>query len=82
MSQYKKLKLNNLQLGKWYIFYKTDGKTFKAKFYGLTKTVLLVKHYIADGGADDPITIRSMPRDWVDYAESEEFKIQINNFIS
>lgn len=81
MTTYRRLKLDALELGKKYKFYKTNGREFIGNFYGLTNTTIFIKNYESINSKDSPVIIRSMPRDWINYAESEEFKIKINNFI-
>jgi len=34
------------------------------------------------GRNEDKSAIRTMPKDWIAYIESEEYKIKINNFMS
>lgn len=82
MSVYRKLQLENLELGKKYTFYAQNRtRIFTANFFGLTSTTLLLKNYTSEYEQDRFSCIRSMPRGIIDYVESEEFTVKINNFI-
>ncbi len=78
--RYRKLPLEELELGKTYTFYQTNHMKFTAKFYGLTNTTLLIKNYELENEKDSSNVVRSKPREWISHAESEEFKIKINHF--
>ena len=77
---YRKLKLENLESNKFYTFYRKDGIKFKGIFDSIIGVTLLIRDYITETEIDKS-AIRSMPKDWISYAESEEFTIKVNNFL-
>jgi hypothetical protein len=77
---YRKLKLENLESNKFYTFYRKDGIKFKGIFDSIIGVTLLIRDYITETEMDKS-AIRSMPKDWISYAESEEFTIKVNNFL-
>ena len=81
-TTYRKLKLEDLVIGKSYTFYQANDTKFTATLYGLTNTTVLLKNYEFEQETDSPNVVRSKPRDWIRYAESEEFKVKINTFFS
>lgn len=78
---YRRLKLENLESNKFYSFYRKDGKKFKGIFDSIIGVTLLIRNYECENEVDES-AIRTMPKDWISYVESEEFKIKINNFLS
>ena len=61
-------------------FYRKDGIKFKGIFDSIIGVTLLIRDYITETEMDKS-AIRSMPKDWISYAESEEFTIKVNNFL-
>jgi len=78
---FRKLKLADLEVNKYYTFYKNDNTKFYAQFINLFDTTLIVKNYKNNNGYNETAT-RSIPVNWIKYVESEEFRIKINNFIN
>ena len=73
---YKKLKLKELKQNNYYKFYKKDKESFEAIFDSIIRDTLIVRNYNTEENS-----IRTMPKEWIDYIESEEHKIKVNNFI-
>ena len=82
MIIYKKLQLENLELGKKYKFYRKNKAEFNGVLYGLTPTTIILKNYQSDNITDEPTCVRIISKDLIEYAESEKFKIKINNFLN
>lgn len=78
---YRKLKLENLDSNKFYTFYKKDGTVFDGTFDSIVGQTLVIRDYRM-GSINDKSAIRTMPKDWIAYVESEEYRIKINNFMS
>jgi len=76
---YRKLKLENLESNKFYTFYRKDGTVFDGIFDSIVGQTLVIRDYRM---GEDKSAIRTMPKDWMAYIESEEYKIKINNFMS
>jgi hypothetical protein len=68
---YKKLKIEDLELNKYYTFYKNDNTNFYAQFIIIIETTLIVKNYKTDDEYDKNST-RSMPVDWIKYVEVKD----------
>lgn len=68
---YKKLKIEDLELNKYYTFYKNDNTNFYAQFIIIIETTLIVKNYRTDDEYDNNST-RSMPVDWIKYIEATD----------
>lgn len=79
-NTYRKLKLEDLDSNKFYTFYKKDGSNFQGTFDSILGMTLIIRDY-RTGDIKDNSAIRTMPKDWISYAESEEFKIKVNNFL-
>lgn len=70
---YRKLNLEDLESNKWYIFYKNDNTKFNATFDRIIRDTLIVKNYKTD--EEKRVTsLTSIPKKWIKYAESDEFK--------
>lgn len=78
---YRRLKLENLESNKFYTFYRIDGTKFQGTFDSIVGMTLVIRDYLTENESDRS-AIRSMPKDWITYAESEEFKIKVNNYFS
>jgi len=78
---YRRLNLTDLETNKKYMFYKHDKTIFTAIFDSIIGNTLIVRNYATDN-IEDISLIRTMPVDWINYVESEEFKIKINNFFN
>jgi len=79
--RYRKLKIEDMEPNKKYKFYKTDNTNFTAIFDSIFSNTLIVRDYETDTKKDNS-AIRSMPKEWISYVESEEYKIKINNFLN
>ena len=79
--RYRRLKLSNLESNKYYTFYRIDGTKFQGTFDSIVGMTLVIRDYLTENDSDKS-AIRTMPKDWISYAESEEFKIKVNNFIA
>jgi hypothetical protein len=77
---YKKLNLTNLEPNKQYTFYKKDNTNFKAIFMSILNDTLIVTNYETDKIKKSK-GAWSMPKEWISYVESEEFKIKVNNYM-
>lgn len=77
---YRRLKLEDLDSNKYYTFYRKDGTNFQGIFDSIVGVTLVIRNYRTENESDKS-AIRTMPKDWISYAESEEYKIKINNFI-
>jgi hypothetical protein len=77
---YRKLKLENLESNKFYTFYRKDGIKFKGIFDSIVGKILVIRDYI-NCDIKEKSPIRTIPKDWIAYVESEEFKIKVNNFL-
>lgn len=78
---YRRLKLGNLESNKFYTFYRIDGTKFQGIFDSIVGVTLVIRNYKTENESDKS-AIRTMPKEWISYAESEEYKIKINNFIA
>ena len=78
---YRRLKLENLESNKFYTFYRIDGTKFQGIFDSIVGVTLVIRNYKTEKESDRS-AIRTMPKDWISYAESEEYKIKINNFMT
>lgn len=79
---YRKLKLTELETSKQYKFYdKNNNITFDAIFDSIIGDVLIVRNYKCENMTDEVYSIRTIPKSWIEYAESENFIIKINNYI-
>ncbi len=78
---YKKLKLKDLESDKSYYFYRTDNIMFYAVFDRIIGDNLIVKNYVSPKVKDGPMPVKIIPTNWIDYVESDEIKIKVNNFI-
>jgi hypothetical protein len=79
--RYRILKLDDMESNKKYKFYKTDNTNFTAIFDSIINNTLLVRNYETEIEKDNSL-IRTMPKEWIIYVESEEHKIMINNFFN
>jgi hypothetical protein len=79
--RYRRLNLDDLETNKKYRFYKNDNTNFTAIFDSIFSGTLIVRHY-ETGKINDNYAIRTMPKEWISYVESEEYKIKINNFLN
>lgn len=78
---YRRLKLENLESNKCYTFYRIDGTKFQGIFDSIVGVTLIIRNYKTEKESDRS-AIRTMLKDWISYAESEEYKIKINNFMT
>jgi hypothetical protein len=78
---YRKLKLTDLESNKYYTFYKKDNTKFKAILDSIINITLIVRNYESDN-EKDLTSLRSISSELISYAESEEFKIKINNYLT
>lgn len=78
---YRRLKLEDLDSNKYYTFYRKDGKNFQGTFDSIIGMTLVIRDYRTEKESDRA-AIRTMPKDWISYVESEEYKIKINNFMT
>lgn len=77
---YRRLKLEDLDSNKYYTFYRKDGKSFQGTFDSIIGMTLVIRDY-RTGDIKENSAIRTLPKDWIAYVESEEFKIKLNNFL-
>ena len=77
---YRRLKLEDLDSNKYYTFYRKDGTNFQGTFDSIVGLTLVIRDYRTENESDKS-AIRTLPKDWISYVESEEFKIKINNFL-
>jgi len=78
---YRRLKLEYLESNKYYTFYKKDGKSFQGIFDSIIGVTIVIRNYKTEIESDKS-GIKTMPKDWISYAESKEYKIKLNNFIA